>query len=251
MSDPIAEDDLHAFADGQLDAARRTQVEAWLAAHPEHRASVDTWREQSAALHAAYDTVLDEPIPARLNALKYPAARWLDGRIAAAVAWLTLGLLVGYGLGASHDSAKPTAIAASLPRQAAVAHAVYVPEVKHPVEVGVEQEAHLVAWLSKRLGSELKPPKLDAAGYLLVGGRLLPGERAGVAQFMYENAAHNRLTLYVQPNGAGNTESAFRYSREGNVDVFYWVDGPFGYALSGNTGREDMLRLANLAYRKP
>ncbi|MGB0127947.1 MAG: anti-sigma factor, partial [Rhodocyclaceae bacterium] len=141
-------------------------------------------------------------------------------------------------------------VAASLPRQAAVAHAVYVPEVRHPVEVGADQEAHLVGWLSKRLGMKLYPPRLEEAGYRLMGGRLLPGESGEVAQFMYENEAKNRLTLYVQPQSAQAADTTFRYARENGIDVFYWIDGRFGYALSGNTGREDMLRLATLVYRQ-
>ena len=84
----------------------------------------------------------------------------------------------------------------------AVAHAVYTPEVRHPVEVHADQEAHLTAWLSKRLGAPLKPPALADAGYQLVGGRLLPGATGSVAQFMYEDASHQRLTLYVQPRSS-------------------------------------------------
>ena len=37
---------------------------------------------------------------------------------------------------------------------------------------------------------------------------------------------------------------------ENGIDVFYWIDGRFGYALSGNTGRADMLKLATLVYRQ-
>jgi anti-sigma factor RsiW len=67
---------------------------------------------------------------------------------------------------------------------------------------------------------------------------------------MYENEAKNRLTLYVQPQSAHEEGATFRYARENGIDVFYWIDGRFGYALSGNTGREDMLRLATLVYRQ-
>ncbi|HRE18576.1 MAG TPA: anti-sigma factor [Rhodocyclaceae bacterium] len=247
---PISEDELHAFADGRLDPARREHVEAWLAGHPEHRAEIEAWRAQREQLHRAYDPVLNEAIPAHLAAIAQAAPGGFDLRRVAAVAWLALGALLGYG---GHAALVPPAQpVASLARQAAVAHVVYVPEVKHPVEVGADQEAHLVAWLSRRLGSPLKPPRLDEAGYRLVGGRLLPGENKAVAQFMYENAARTRLTLYVRPDAtsAGPGETGFRYAREGGVDVFYWVDGPFGYALAGNTGREDMLRLATLVYRQ-
>lgn len=249
---PISEDELHAFADGRLDSARRAAVEAWLAAHPERRAQIDAWREQGDLLHRAYDPVLNEALPARLAALAEAQPPTFAWRRAAAAGWLVLGGLLGYGLHAA--LAPPTVLLASLPRQAAVAHVVYTPEIKHPVEVGADQEAHLAAWLSKRLGSPLQPPRLDAAGYRLVGGRLLPGDSAGVAQFMYENDAGQRLTVYVRPQAsplpADAPQAGFRYARENGVDVFYWVEGAFAYALAGNTGREDMLRLAQLVYRQ-
>jgi anti-sigma factor RsiW len=247
---PVSEEDLHAYADNRLDGARLAQVETWLVAHPEHRAQVATWREQSARLHRAYDALLDQPIPSRLLP-PANAPRWLDQRRVAAVAWLMLGAVVGFLLrGAPPRDATAPLAAHNLPRLAAVAHAVYTPEVRHPVEVGADQEAHLVGWLSKRLGAQLKPPMLVDAGYQLVGGRLLPGDKGEVAQFMYENAAKNRLTLYIQPAAEKPQDASFRHAREGGIDVFYWIDGRFGYALSGTTGRSDMLELATLVYRQ-
>jgi anti-sigma factor RsiW len=250
MNTPISEHDLHAWADGRLDPARLMQVETWLAGHPETRAQVEEWRAQSANLHRAFDRVLDEPVPARLIP-PANAPRWLDARKLAAVAWLSFGVAIGFFL-RGETARDPGAAAAlnSLPRQAAVAHAVFVPEVRHPVEVGADQEAHLVAWLSKRLGAPLQPPKLEETGYRLIGGRLLPGDGGEVAQFMYENAERKRLTLYVRPAALKGGETGFRYARENEVDVFYWTDSRFGYALSGNTGREDMLRLATVVYRQ-
>lgn len=250
MNAPISEQDLHAYADGRLDTARLTQVETWLAAHPERRTEVDAWRAQSAQLHRAYDGVLDQAVPARLMP---PANQphWFEARRLAAIAWLMLGTLVGYLLGTyPAQQATPGAPAASLPRMAAIAHAVYTPEVRHPVEVGADQEAHLVAWLSKRLGTPLKPPNLEQAGYQLVGGRLLAGERGEVAQFMYESTDKTRLTLYIQPQAAQAADASFRYASENGIDVFYWVEDRYGYALSGNTGRDDMLGLATVVYRQ-
>ena len=37
---PISEQELHAYADDRLDAARREKVEAWLANHPDMRQTV-------------------------------------------------------------------------------------------------------------------------------------------------------------------------------------------------------------------
>jgi len=250
MSTPISEDELHAYADNALDPSRRTQVEAWLAAHPEQREQVDSWRRQAAQLHRAYDAMLDAPIPPRLIP---PAndARGFEWRRLAAVAWLIVGVLAGYLMRGEVAPPPSTAMSGdSLPRMAAVAHAVYTPEQRHPVEVGTDQQAHLLAWLSKRLGAPLTAPQLDEAGFHLVGGRLLPGEHGEVAQFMYEDAEQQRLTLYVQPNADNTRETRFRHAREDGIDVFYWLDGPFGYALSGTVGREKMLQLATLVYRQ-
>ncbi|MBC2768338.1 anti-sigma factor family protein [Pusillimonas minor] len=250
MKRHISEADLHAYADNQLDVARSIQVEAWLVSHPEEQKRIEQWRAHSTKFHRAYDAVLDCPVPTNLVPSEPIAHRFQFRRLAFLV-WLIVGCFAGYvfrGTEASPDSV--TLAQGSLPRMAAVAHAVYTPEVRHPVEVPAEQEAHLIAWLSKRLGSTLTLPELTSAGYALVGGRLLPGTKGSVAQFMYEDNQHQRLTLYIQPKLPTAQAAAFRYAQEEGIDVFYWVEGDFGYALSGNVGRENMLRLATLVYKQ-
>ena len=60
-----------------------------------------------------------------------------------------------------------------------------------------------------------------------------------------------RVTLYVRTEGPDQRETAFRFAREGNVRVFYWIDRKFGYALSSaDLEREELLRLANEVYRQ-
>jgi anti-sigma factor RsiW len=123
--------------------------------------------------------------------------------------------------------------------------------VRHPVEVGADQEQHLVAWLSKRLGVKVQIPNLDGAGMSLVGGRLLPGETGPVALFMYQTQAGRRLTLYVRAEASRNRETAFRYARENNVGVFYWIDRDSGYALaSADLDKDELLRIATLVYKQ-
>lgn len=141
-------------------------------------------------------------------------------------------------------------VASSLAHHAALAHRVYAPEVRHPVEVGADQQDHLVAWLSKRLGTPLKPPRLAPLGYELVGGRLLPGDSGPVAQFMYTDASGQRLTLYVSSGQAGNKDSGFRYAQDGQLSVFYWIDGRYGYALSGALGKAELSQIANAVYEQ-
>ena len=256
---PIGEDDLHAHTDSRLAGPRRIEVESWLGQHPQEAGQIAAWRAQNALLHRAYDNILDAPLPARLLDASRPvaAAHPWSWRIAAAVGWLAIGGAIGFWIRGDAGFSADTRSLASLPRQAAIAHAVYSPEVRHPVEVGADQEAHLAAWLSKRLGAPLKPPHLENAGYALVGGRLLPGEGAAggraVAQFMYQTANGQRLTLYVRNDATGPRETAFRTAQEGGVRVFYWLDGRFGYALSGETSSftsAELQRVATLVYRQ-
>ena len=53
----------------------------------------------------------------------------------------------------------------SLARQAAIAHVVYSPDIRHPVEIGADQESQLVTWLSNRLGTPIHPPKVRQARF--------------------------------------------------------------------------------------
>lgn len=249
-SHPITEADLHAYVDDQLDAARRALVERWLAEHPEDAERVQAWRHIALNLHAALDPIAREPIPPALAlAARGRRSRVLWPNVALAASFAVLGSCIGWIAHAWLDHAR-YAPATLLSQRAAIAHAVYVPEVKHPVEVGADQQAHLVAWLSKRVGEPLKVPVLEPAGYALVGGRLLPGDDGAVALFMYENQDGKRLTLYVTRKTEALHETAFRFSKEGKVAVFYWVDGRCGYAISGELDRTALGSIAQLAYRE-
>ena len=137
--------------------------------------------------------------------------------------------------------------AAAMAHRAMVAHATYSPEVRHPVEVGADQEAHLVAWLSKRLGTELRVPRLASQGWSLVGGRLLPGDGGPAAMFMYENGNGQRLTLYVRRDPRSR-DTAFRFAQAQGVSSFYWIDHGLGYALSGEIARPQLQAVADVVY---
>ena len=212
------------------------------------------------ALHELYDPVLREPVPE--DWLREPRTRWGAWRarwrgLAIAASWVLVGVALGVVAGWQLHQWRPGASAPqadnSVPgfvKRAAVAHATYSPEVRHPVEVGADQEAHLVAWLSKRLGAPLRAPHLESVGYSLIGGRLLPGEAGSpVAHFMYQCKQGTRVTLYVRANAVNNRETAFLYTAEGPVRVFYWIDRKLGYAISSaDIDKETLLKVANAAY---
>jgi len=266
------EAELQAWVDGRLPPDRQAAVEHYLAEHHTEAARLQSYCEQNAALHALFDDVLDARVPDKLHppspgagrsgqagepAWPIPAWRRMAAMLAVAVGAGVIGGAAGWTLrGAGADAVAglaasgPAQTLASLPRQAAIAHAVYTPEVKHPVEVGADQQQHLVAWLSKRLGKQLRPPQLAKQGYELVGGRLLPGDTGPVAQFMYADASGQRLTLYVSSGQKQNRDTGFRFAQEGNVGVFYWIDGSFGYALSAAVGKKELSQIANAVYEQ-
>jgi anti-sigma factor RsiW len=71
----------------------------------------------------------------------------------------------------------------------------------------------------------------------LVGGRLLPGEDGPAAQFMYQNADGERLTLYMtSDSGKRHEEYTIKMMRDGSRKTFYWTTDHAGYALSGQIG---------------
>lgn len=249
MSKPaLTEAELHAYVDGALPDARRAEVEAYLAAAPDEAARVHAYEVQNTTLRRLFDPLLDDAVPERLRLPLHARRRFSLAPYAAAAAWLALGTLIGWQLGSSEQMAAASKL--DLARRAAIAHAVYVPEVRHPVEVGADQEAHLLNWLSKRLATPLQVPQLREFGYALVGGRLLPGDSGPVAQFMYQDDKGQRLTLYIRRNGDDAQETAFRFSNEGKIGVFYWLDGQRGYALSGEIDKAALLAVANAVYRQ-
>ena len=204
------------------------------------------YAEQTAMIKRRFDPVMTEPIPARMY-LKSPA--WIEYARAAVV--LAVGIAIGLAVPMLRP-APPATLAAlqQLPIRAARAHLVYSPEVRHPVEVDAKQQDHLVKWLSKRLDVPLKVPVLTQEGFELLGGRLLPGGEGPVAQFMYQDAAGKRLTLYVTPSHKGVKLTSFRFAKEGNVSVFYWIDDDCGYALSGEVDKATLAKVASLVYKQ-
>jgi len=220
-------------------------------ADPAARVTLAEWDRQDAALRTIYGSIADEPLPERFRsiladaALAPPARGWgLLARIAASVALLALAGGAGWLAG---RATAPAPSAVQFEADALRAHATFVVEVAHPVEVGAGDAAHLVAWLSKRLGRPITPPDFAAEGFRLMGGRVLPDPAGPAAQMMYEDDLGHRLTLYVALNHNGR-ETAFQFAEAGATQSFYWLDGPLACAITGDLPRELLRKIAVAAY---
>jgi anti-sigma factor RsiW len=269
-SRPLMEDEIHALVDDQLAPDALAALQTRLAQDPLAQATVMRWRQQRDALRSLHQHLVNQPVPATLMAAAQRTAAsqqdinqwWRWGGMAAGV---VLAFGVGWfshtawqGEGQIQRLSSTLARAPAMPdfaRQASFAHAVYAPEKRHPVEVTAAEQEHLVQWLSKRVGKPLKVPHLGEQGYELVGGRLLPGEAGARAQFMFQNAAGTRITLYLgavdkSAAGADIRETGFQFRADGPIPSFYWIDQGFGYALSGPVPRDALMKLAEAVYRQ-
>ena len=245
---PVTEDELHAYVDDELPAERRGDVETWLAAHPEDAERVQSWRAMAEALHARYDSVIDEAVPKRLEIerLERQPRRWVYGAVAATLA----AFIVGGGAGWFARDATATATPSVLQTftvHAIEAHRLYVVEVRHPVEVPGSERNHLQQWLTKRCGWVVRAPELAGAGLKLVGGRLLPSSAGPASFMMYESASGERFTIYTAKSEAEATQ--MRFAAEGKESTLFWADDGVVYAVvSTDADRGRLTQVAQAIY---
>lgn len=226
---------LSALVDHELSDAEQAVIHERLASDPQASARIADYQTQNAALKTLFampqDNVRCIFLPRRVP--------WWQ-RTGVAACWLAVGLLCGLASGWLRPyflNEQP-----AFAQRADIAYAVYAPEKRHPVEVAAIEEEHLINWLSKRLDRPLTVPSLQEYGYVLMGGRLLPGETGPAAQFMYQNGKGERLTLYVTV--APKDATVFRLLHGGQRSTFYWVNQGMGYALSGQTSVAQLRSMA-------
>ena len=267
MSRPedFTDTDLSAWLDGELDAERRTQIDAALREQPELAARARLWAADRDALRARLNPVLGEPVPARFaNAVWQHRQRpqWAQAALAAGL--LVAGGVIGAGgmwhwQGQRMAQVKAAALASSQAgtpagwvQRAALAHSVYVPEPRHPIEVKAQEE-HLSRWLTRRIDIPVKLFDLRDEGFELMGGRLLPDAGGKSAQLMYESldpaAPKQRVTVYLRKPDSG-APTAFSYRQQGDLGQFYWVEAGAGYALVGALPKERLLAIAQAIYKQ-
>lgn len=239
----LSDEDLIAYFEGTLTPDARAALETRLAADPQAQAKLADWAQQNADLRALFSATDDTPIPSRLTDTLRRAPKRRPLRAAALVGMLALGAAGGW-LG--HAARNPAPSAMALAQAAISAHDTYVVEVVHPIEVPATQRSHMDTWMSKRMGTRMQPPDLAAAGFVLMGGRILPSDTGPAGLYMYENADGLRITLYVSHQGGG--DSAFQFAGDTATQSLLWSDRGLGYALTGPLPRDQLKDMAKTAY---
>jgi anti-sigma factor RsiW len=243
---PVTADELHAYVDGMLPADRKKAVEAWLASHPDDAARVAEWRALAEVVRDRYGSVADEPVPARFDIAKLARPHMPWRAIAAAT---ILAAAIGGAAGwVGHAASTPAPSSVEIiTAEALSAHKLYVAEVRHPIEVRAAEQ-HLIPWLSKRLGTNLRIPDLKEYSLKLLGGRLLPGPIGPAALFMYESPNGERFTIYCSKSK--KLRMALRYQSGGDVAAMHWVESEMGYVVSGPDDRDRLAKIAQTAYEQ-
>lgn len=256
---PVSENDLHAYVDGFLDPDRRREVETWLGTNPDAAAMVACWQRQNAEIRGLFGGSAE---PRADDAALISVAGQRAGRgfaasfpglwqAAAAVMLFIGGAIAGQLAPPFFTGQQPPALQAmgALPDQSHSAFLIYASDIRHPVEVGADEQQHLATWLGKRLDMPLRIPDLSAIGLKLVGGRLVPVSGKAGALLMYEDEAGERITVLLGRNEE-NRETSFRYASDAGLETFYWIDGPIGYAVTGEISRERLQQVADECYRQ-
>lgn len=256
MNMPLTDEQLCAYLDNELDDVSREMVDRALARDPSLRAKLESWSAQTGDLRMALDAELDEPLPADLIRLaSTPARAPATAKQAARSSWrnrlsdwlpsprfagaLAVAVLVGVFVG--KDLLPRMNADGQLVRLASVAHHVYSPDKRQPVEVKSEDPT-LTSWISKRLGKKVFAPQVD--GFRFMGGRLLAGAEEPAGQFMYEDASGKRLTVFVRTEGAHDKNTTPECDTYRGISVCYWYAGDVAYALAGELPSSTLAALA-------
>lgn len=249
---PISEDDLHAYVDGELDAGRRAEVEAYLAEQPDVARRVEELAAQRVELQEFFGPIAREPVPAELNIASMVAARrrpsafprW--GSLAAAVALLVVGAGAGWYSRGELDP-RPIGVAA-LAREASATFVTYASDHNRPVEVRAEDSEGLLQWISSRLNRPVTAPDLTASGYRFMGGRVVPTPHGPAAMLMYDDGRGSRLVMLMRPM-LEKTVPMSDQSADG-VTGFAWAQDSMGYSLMGDIAPSILHPIADEARRQ-
>ena len=198
-SRPISEEDLHGFVDGGLDADRRAAVEAYLRDAPAAAARVRGWQAGRASLLALQAASAMPAVPARLDVQRLAAARrarqWTPARVAA-------GLLLALSLGAAggwfaHQPPSGSGLSA-LGAEAIDAHRVFAAGAAPAIEVAASDLPGQIASLGGFIGHRVVVPDLSAAGYRLLGARLIATPHGGGCLFLYDGGALGPVSILMR-----------------------------------------------------
>lgn len=236
------DDELHAYVDGRLDAARRDELAAWLRAYPETAAKVAAWKRDADALRAIWTGDGAQPANAALDPPRVRRAlqrrrRARLGMAAACVLALVLGLGAGWKLREARFAGEHPPMA-----DAVAAYRLFAAEAT-PAAFNLHDRDALQVWLRAHFGAAGDVPDLQAQGYRLSGGHVLSTPEGAAAMLVYQADDGARIGLYLRPRTARLTQGE---RRDGRLLAQYWAEGDTAFAVVAPATQTQALRIAPL-----
>jgi anti-sigma factor RsiW len=237
---PIHEEELHAFIDGELPAARAAAVREMLQRDPVQAARVAAFRADKELLAAMLRPVAVAPLPEAWTrrVLQHPRAavsprRW---RMAAAAA------LVLAAIGGTAFLLRPQSD--SLLAEAEAAHDGKLVPVETLTGAALPVVGARDAALEATTGLKLHAPDLSRFGYRLVSLALFDRSHRA-ASLVYRNAAGADVTIYVRRS---NGTARFELLHYGILRECIWQDDVVGTVILARMSAGEMGRVASKAY---
>jgi len=225
----MRDDKLHAYLDGELDAAASLELEREMTQSPALRASYERLRELSAAVRENADY---HAAPARFKAGTRKPRTWMLAPAFALV--LLAGIALGMFLAQPRDT---DALGADV-----VASHVRATLAGRLTEVASSDQHTVKPWLSARL--PFSPPVADLSpdGYALVGARLDYVAGQSLAALVYKRREHV-IDVFVSPGARDAAPSA--YTRDG-FNVTRFARGGMRYWIVSDLNRNELDDFARL-----
>jgi anti-sigma factor RsiW len=260
MSDrpELSEQDLHAYIDGELDAARITEITGMVNGDRLLASRVSAYRADMENLRNLFGDVAAAPLPAgwiskierraeSKPSIAFPPRvqtgigrqprRYLYALAACLV--LAAGIFSYYGGG-------------GLPQEEAIvleASAARLDEVQPRQSMAsdsIATQESRAAFISAALMMPLKAPDLGKFGFELAQLRVYSGVPGGNAvQLEYRDGAGRRFTLYMRKS---SDEARVDMIERNGIWTCIWQDDVLGTVMQGEIGAGEMARLASAAY---
>lgn len=228
---PVEEADLHAFVDGELDAARYREVVAHIGRDPHAAERVDDLLRQRQALSSLGDALSDLPESPEIAALEMQlldglrAKRRLRHQLmaAAAAVVLFLGAAAWWGPQLARAVLAPSIVtAAKAPGAPPLLFGGALP-VATSVQATSESE-RIQPWLRRVLPQlDGATPQFDDLGLFLIGSNVTADADTPIVRLVYSDAEAKLMVLFlgVVPDGL---PAAARLAADGDV-ALSWRNG--------------------------
>lgn len=243
--DPIIDTDLDAYVDGELDVARRIQVESYLSENPDIAAKVMADLSMKGELRLA---LAGEDTFGRIETRD--AARRLErglsyGRILHAVqriAAVAVLVAAGWVAHTSFGAFTATEVAASTPAPAYVEDAVRAYQTAQLRQTMPSQTAPHYNADEIRAATAITMPELPK-GWKVSDVQIFPSEFGPSVEMAIQEADGKQLSLFAVRPGAFAVQPVGHLALD-NAEAAYWQIGEVAYALVAGDGGSNLDRAA-------